>query len=186
MKIYIKHMVCSRCKMVVQGELEKAGLTPLSVSLGEVDVKEELSPEALRALDQALRSFGFEVIADQKGRIIEKIKNAIVELVHYGAEGADLRLSEFLSSRLHYEYSYLSGLFSEVQEMTIEKYLIAQRIERAKELLSYGELTLSAIALQLGYSSPAYLSSQFKKHTGLSPSAYKVLGENRRKNLEEV
>ncbi|MEO6719238.1 MAG: AraC family transcriptional regulator [Ferruginibacter sp.] len=186
MKLYIKNMVCSRCKMVVRGELEKAGLHPLTVELGEVEIKEQPTAAALHQLDQSLQSLGFEIIDDRKSRIIEKIKNSIVELIHHTDENIDVNLSEYISQKLNYDYNYLSNLFSEVEGITIEKYLIAQKIEKVKELLKYDELTLSQIADQLGYSSVAYLSNQFKKQTGLSPSFYKSLKQNSRRNIEDL
>lgn len=186
MKLYIKNMVCSRCKMVVKAELEKAGLHPLTVELGEVEINEKPEMETLHQLDISLQSLGFEIIDDRKSRIIEQIKNAIVSLIHHSDENISVNLSEYISKRLHYDYNYLSNLFSEVEGTTIEKYFIAQRIEKAKELLKYDELTLSEIADRLGYSSVAYLSNQFKKQTGLSPSFYKSLKKNSRRNIEDL
>lgn len=186
MKLYIKNMVCNRCKMVVKAELEKAGLHPLTVELGEVEIKEELNTDILQQLDASLQVLGFEIIDNRKSRMIEKIKNNIVELIHHSDENIQVNLSEYISKQLHYDYNYLSNLFSQVEGITIEKYLIAQKIEKVKELLKYDELTLSQIADKLGYSSVAYLSNQFKKQTGLSPSFYKSLKQNNRRNLDEL
>lgn len=186
MNLYIKNMVCQRCKMVVKAELEKAGLHPLSVELGEVEIEEQPDINTLQQLDKSLQSLGFKIIDDRKSRIIEKVKNAIVELIHYSNNNLNKNLSHFLSQKLNYDYTYLSNLFSEVEGITIEKYFIAQRIEKIKELLKYDELTLSQIADRLGYSSVAYLSNQFKKETGLSPSFYKSLKQNRRRNIEDL
>lgn len=186
MKLYIKNMVCSRCKMVVKAELEKAGLQTLSVELGEVEVVNKPSMEILHKLDKSLQSLGFEIIDDRKSRLIEKIKNNIVELIHHNAENIPVNLSEHLSKKIHYDYSYLSNLFSEVEGTTIEKYYISQKIEKVKELLKYDELSISQIADRLGYSSVAYLSNQFKKQTGLSPSFYKSLKQNNRRNIEDL
>ncbi|MEP6712285.1 MAG: helix-turn-helix domain-containing protein [Ferruginibacter sp.] len=186
MKLYIKNMVCSRCKMAVKAELEKAGLQPVSVELGEVEIKEQPGVNKLQQLDASLQSLGFEIIDSRKNQLIEKIKNIIVELIHYSDENININLSEYLSKNLNYDYNYLSNLFSEVEGITIEKYFIAQKIEKVKELLKYDELTLSQIADRLGYSSVAYLSNQFKKQTGLSPSFYKSLKQNSRKNLEDL
>ncbi|MEW6470516.1 MAG: AraC family transcriptional regulator, partial [Bacteroidota bacterium] len=183
MVLYVRNMVCSRCKMVVKAELEKAGMEALSVELGEIELARKPSEEQLARFGRVLRSFGFELIDDKKGRIIEKIKNAIVELVHHTDGMIKHNLSDFIAGRLHYDYSYLSNLFSEVEGTTIEKYYIAQRIEKVKELLVYNELTLSEIADRMGYSSVAYLSSQFKKVTGLTPSFYKSLGAHKRRNI---
>ena len=186
MKLYIKNMVCSRCKMAVKDQLENNGLSPLSVNLGEAEIEEELSKARLLQLDISLKSLGFELIDDKKSQTIEKIKNAIVTLVHHSDQDLKTKLSVFISSRLHQDYNYLSNLFSEVEGTTIEKYFISQRIEKVKELLVYDELTLSEIAAQLGYSSVGYLSNQFKKITGFTPSHFKSLKEDKRKNIEEL
>ena len=180
-------MVCSRCKMLVKAELEKAGFNPLTVELGEVEIESEPTDEVLEQLNASLQKLGFEIIDDRKSRIIEKIKNAIVELIHHKSyENMSVNLSEFISQKLNYDYNYLSNLFSEVQGITIEKYFIAQKIEKVKELLKYDELSLSQIADRLGYSSVAYLSNQFKKQTGLTPSFYKTMKTNSRKNIEDL
>lgn len=180
-------MVCSRCKMLVKAELEKAGLNPLTVELGEVEIENEPTDEVLEQLNASLQKLGFEIIDDRKSRIIEKIKNAIVELIHHKSnENMSVNLSEFISQKLNYDYNYLSNLFSEVQGITIEKYFIAQKIEKVKELLKYDEMSLSQIADRLGYSSVAYLSNQFKKQTGLTPSFYKTMKTNSRKNIEDL
>ncbi len=179
-------MVCSRCKMVIKAQLENMGLRHLSVNLGEVEIEEELSKEELLQLDTTLRALGFELIDGKKSQTIEKIKNVIVKLVHHSNHNIKTNLSAFITSQIHQDYNYLSNLFSEVEGTTIEKYFIAQRIERAKELIVYDELTLSEIADQLGYSSVAYLSNQFKKVTGFTPSYFKSLKEYKRKNIEEL
>jgi YesN/AraC family two-component response regulator len=179
-------MVCSRCRMVVTSELEKAGLKFLSVELGEIELKEEPSQSQLENLQASLKNLGFEIIDDKKSRLIEKIKNEVVKLIHHSDEDVKTNLSNHLSDKLHYDYTHLSKLFSEIEGTTIEKYLIAQRIEKTKELLVYDELSLSEIADKLGYSSVAYLSSQFKKVTGLTPTHFKALKEHKRKNIEEI
>lgn len=186
MKLYVKNMVCSRCKMVVKAQLESKGLRPLSVNLGEVEIEGELSKDQLLALNKSLKTLGFELIDDRKSQTIEKIKTSIVALVHHSDHHLKTNLSEFITSQVHQDYNYLSNLFSEVEGTTIEKYLIAQRIERVKELIVYDELSLSEIADQLGYSSVAYLSNQFKKVTGFTPSYYKSLKEYKRKNIEDL
>jgi AraC-like DNA-binding protein len=186
MKIYIKNMVCSRCKMVVKNELEKIGLHPVSVELGEVELSAIPTKIETEQLSNHLKQFGFEVIDNKKSRIIEQIKNIIVNIVHHSNDEINVNLSELLSSQLHYDYSYLSNLFSEVEGTTIEKYFIAQKIEKVKELLVYDELSLSEIAHQLDYSSVAYLSAQFKKVTGLTPTFYKSLKEHKRQSIEEL
>jgi AraC-like DNA-binding protein len=179
-------MVCSRCKMVVKAELEKAGLHPVTLELGEVELEGTPRADTLAQLNASLQNVGFEIIDDRKSRTIEKIKNAIVSLVHYSAENIGVNLSEYLAQKVNYDYNYLSNLFSEVAGTTIEKYFIAQKIEKVKELLKYDELTLSQIADRLGYSSVAYLSNQFKKQTGLSPSFYKSQKQNSRRNIEDL
>ena len=186
MKLYIKNMVCSRCRMVVKAEIEKAGLNPLVVELGEVELQAAPDKEQLAGLDRSLRHFGFEIIDDRKSQIINKIKNIIVRLIHGSDEYIVVNLSELIVAELNLNYRYLSNLFSEVEGTTIEKYFISQRIEKAKELIVYDELSLSEIAHQLGYSSVSYLSSQFKKVTGLTPTHYKSLKEHKRKNIEEL
>lgn len=184
--LFIKNMVCNRCIMVVQNELDKLGLDVKSIKLGEVIVGKELTAEEKEKLDAAFTPLGFEVIDDKKSRIIEKIKNTIIELVHHQDNGAKTNLSEVLSSKLNHDYNYLSNLFSEVEGTTIEKYFIAQKIEKVKELLVYDELSLSEIAFRMNYSSVAYLSNQFKKVTGLTPSHFKQIREDKRKPLDKV
>lgn len=179
-------MVCNRCKTAVQNEFEKIGVHPISIELGEVETSGEIPQKQLSDLQNSLKHLGFEVIDDKKSRLIEQIKTEIIRLIHYSEEIENTNLSNILSSKLHYEYNYLSNLFSEVEGTTIEKYFIAQRIEKVKELLVYDELTLSEIANQLGYSSVAYLSSQFKKITGLTPTFYKSLKESKRRNIDEL
>ena len=179
-------MVCSRCKMVVKDELIKFGLHPLQLELGEVQIAEELNKVQKDQLNSILQSFGFELIDDKKSQLIEKIKTTIVEMVHYSQQEVKIKLSQHLSSKLHHDYNYLSNLFSEVEGTTIEKYLIAQKIEKVKEWLKYDERSLSEIADLLGYSSVAYLSNQFKKQTGLTPTFYKSLRIHTRKNLEDI
>ncbi len=186
MKLYIKNMVCSRCRMAVEAELNKAGLKARAITLGSVDLEEEPPKEALRNFNDGLVALGFELIDDRKSRIIEQVKNSIIELVHHSDEQVNVNLSTYLSTRLHYDYNYLSNLFSAVEGTTIEKYFIAQKIEKVKELLMYDELTLSEISDRLGYSSVAYLSGQFKKVTGLTPTYYKSLRADGRRNIEEL
>ena len=184
--LFIKNMVCNRCIMVVQNELDKLGLAVKNIKLGEVTLDKEPTAEEKDKLDKALVLLGFELIDDKKSRIIEKIKNIIIELVHHQNNDAKTNLSDVLSSQLHHDYNYLSNLFSEIEGTTIEKYFIAQKIEKVKELLVYDELSLSEIAFRLNYSSVAYLSNQFKKVTGLTPSYYKQIRDDKRKPLDKV
>ena len=184
--LFIKNMVCNRCIMVVQNELDKLGLDVKNIKLGEVTLDKEPTTDEINKLDKALILLGFELIDDKKSRVIEKIKNVIIDLVHHQDNNTKTNLSDVLSSQLHHDYNYLSNLFSEVEGTTIEKYFIAQKIEKVKELLVYDELSLSEIAFRLNYSSVAYLSNQFKKVTGLTPSYFKRIREDKRKPLDKV
>jgi AraC-like DNA-binding protein len=186
MQLYIRNMVCNRCILVVKNELEKMGYNPLTVQLGEVELKEELSRDELATFQNRLNDLGFELIDDTKSKLIEKIKLLVIQLIHHGDGQMHENYSEYIAAKLNKEYNYLSHLFSEVEGTTIEKYIINQKIERVKELLVYNELTLSEIADSLGYSSVAHLSGQFRKVTGLTPSYFKKLKENKRKPLDEV
>ena len=184
--IFIKNMVCDRCIMVVQNELEKLGLDAKNIKLGEVILSKEITSLEKENLSKTLEPLGFEVIDDKKGRIIVKIKNIIIDLVHHQDSDVKTNLSDVLSDKLHHDYNYLSNLFSEVEGTTIEKYFIAQKVEKVKELLVYDELSLSEIANRLNYSSVAYLSNQFKKVTGLTPSHFIQIKEAKRKPLDKV
>lgn len=186
LKLYVKNMVCNRCIMVVKSELEKLGLQVYSAQLGEIEIEGEISASQKKGVNETLQKFGFSLIDDKKSQLIEKTKAALVELVHQRNGELKQNLSDYLSEKLNHEYKYLASLFSEVEGSTIEKYFIAQKIERVKELLVYDELTLSEIAYQLNYSSVAHLSSQFKKVTGLTPSYFKNLKTVKRKPLDEV
>lgn len=186
MTLFIKNMVCDRCIMVVRDELEKAGLAAGNIVLGEVELLDTPTAAQLGQLQTSLNAIGFEIIDDRKSRIIEKIKSIIIRLVHHTDEKPATNLSAIIAAEIHYDYNYLSALFSEVEGTTIEKYLIRQKIERVKELLVYDEYSVSEIADMLGYSSVAHLSSQFKQVTGLAPSHYKNIKENRRNPLDKV
>ncbi len=179
-------MVCIRCKMVVKDQLQHLGFHPVIVELGEADIKENLNPDELEQVRVALLKSGLELMEDKKSVLIQKIKNIIVELVHYSEEPLVVNLSEHLHQKLNHNYTYLANLFSQVQGTTIEKYFISHKIERVKELLVYNELNLTEIAYLMHYSSVAHLSAQFKKVTGLTPSHFKQLKEKRRKMLEEL
>lgn len=184
--LHIKNMVCNRCIMAVDKALRDLGLHPVSIVLGEASVMETIPQETLSVLRDSLSSLGFELIDDRRSQIIEQIKSEVIRLVHYDDAGLKVNLSELLSRTIGRDYGSLSKLFSEVTGTTIEKYHIAQKIERAKELLAYGELSLNEIADLLGYSSAAYLSAQFKSVTGLTPSHFRKAGASRRKPLDEV
>src|SRR5688572_19203920 len=179
-------MVCIRCKMVVKAELTKLGLDYTVVELGEAEIQENTSAEQLDQLKQALLKSGLELMDDKKSVLIQRIKNIIVELVHYSDEPLNMKFSEYLGHKLNHDYTYLANLFSEVQGITIEKFFIAHKIERVKELLVYNELNLTEIAYQMHYSSVAHLSAQFRKMTGLTPSHFKQLRQKRRNMLEDL
>ena len=187
MTLHIKNMVCLRCKMTVESELKRLGFDPLSIELGEVVFKQNLSSEQIEIIENALNKYGFEVITDKRSQIIEQIKTAAIEYI-YENDAAEQRLnfSDYLEKKLLKDYTYLSNLFTEMVGSTIEKYLINLKIERVKELLVYDELTLSEIAFQLGYSNVAYLSNQFKKITGLTPTYFKTVKDNKRQSIEKV
>lgn len=186
MKLHIKNMVCNRCIMVVNDELEKLGLRPISIELGEVVLNKELSDIQKAQVKTALEKVGFELIDNRKGQLIERAKTLLIELVHRQNNELRTNLSDYLSQQLGHDYSSLSTLFSEVEGTTIEKFYIAQKIERVKELLVYDELSLSEIAHLLNYSSVSHLSNQFKKITGLTPSHFKQIGAVKRKPLDEL
>jgi len=179
-------MVCNRCKWVVKTELEKLGHEVMVVNLGEVELKNEVSANQLQNIEKKLEEFGFELISDKSSVLIEQIKTLIIELVQKPDELEKQNLSQYLSQQLYKDYSALSKLFSEVTGITIEQYFILQKIERAKELMVYDELSLTQIAWELGYSSVAHLSSQFKKVTGLTPSHFKNLKHKQRNSLDEI
>lgn len=187
MVLYIKNMVCNRCKTAVLHLLNEAGVQPLHIALGEVTVADSLlTDDVLHTISQSLLLAGFELIDNRKSRIIEKIKNLVIELVHRTDEQPREKYSELIAANLHYEYSYLSKLFSEVEGVTIEHFIISQKAERIKEYLVYDEFSLSEVAFRMGYSSVAHLSAQFKKATGLTPSHFKRIGAQLRKPLDEA
>ncbi|WP_025002811.1 helix-turn-helix domain-containing protein [Prevotella dentasini] len=184
--LHIKNMVCDRCKMAVGMVLTAAGLHPLSIELGEVSVEEDVSPDRLGLLRESLGRLGFELLGDRRQQIVDAVKSALIRLVRYGDNRSRQTVSSYLSSELHQDYSALSRLFSEEEGKTIERYYIELRIERVKELIGYGELTLTQIALQMNYSSTAYLSSQFKSVTGMTPSQFRAAKGSVRKSLDKV
>lgn len=179
-------MVCIRCKMLVKDELTKLGLHYTMVELGEAEIMGNISAAQYDQLKLSLLKSGLELMDDKKSVIIQKIKNLIIDLVHYSEEPLTINLSAYLSQKLNYDYTYMANLFSEVQGVTIEKFFISHKIERVKELLVYNELSLTEIAYQMHYSSVAHLSNQFKKVTGLTPSYFKNLKNKRRSALEDL
>jgi len=186
MKLYVKYMVSLRCKLIVKAELKKIGLEYVVVDLGMVEILDNITPEQHDTLKINLAKSGLELLDDKRSILIEKIKNVVVELIHYSDEVPKVNFSEFLSEKLHYDYTYLSNIFSEVKGITIQQFIILNKIERVKELILYDELNLSEIAYKLNYSSVAHLSNQFKKITGLSPSFFKYLKQTRNDNLENL
>ena len=186
MKLYIKYMVSLRCKMMVKEELKKLGLKYVVLDLGMVEVLEDITQEQRDQLKINLLRSGLELLDDKRSILVEKIKNVITELIHYSDELPTINYSDFISEKLNYDYTYLSNIFSEVKGITIQQYIIINKIERVKELLLYDELNLTEISHKLHYSSVGHLSNQFKKITGLSPSYYKQLKQKRKGNLENM
>jgi AraC family transcriptional regulator len=187
MVLHIKNMVCDRCIMVVEQQLAALGFTVTSIVLGQVSIAEEADENDLSRVRAAIKLLGFELIDEKRKQQVERIKNVIVEMVHH-TDPQDIRVnySDYISSRLERDYPYLSNLFSESEDITIEKYIINQKIEKVKELLEYDELNLNQIALQMGYSSTAHLSTQFKNVTGITPSKFKAMRSSNRKPLDMV
>ena len=186
MKLYIKYMVSLRCKMMVAEELQKLNIPFTVLELGMVDITSDLRSEQLALLKSNLLKSGLELMDDKKSILIEKIKNLVIQMVHHSEELPRVNHSEYISDQLGYDYTYLANIFSEVNGVTIQQFIINHKIERVKELILYDELNLTEISQKLHYSSVAYLSNQFKHITGLSPSFYKQLKGKRKDNLENV
>ena len=185
-KLYIKNMVCPRCIMAVDDLLSNMNIAHSNIKLGEVELHEKLNTKQLSELNASLKKLGFEIIDEKNERIASQIKSAIVAWVHMSENTDNTRLSDFLCNELNADYSHLSKLFSETEGTTIEKYYIAQKIEKAKELLSYNELNINEIAYKLSYSSVAHLSAQFKKTTGLTPTQFRNTHSPTRKALDQI
>lgn len=179
-------MVSLRCKMVVQDELDTAGIAYHSIQLGRVDLIEALNKEEHDDLKEKLIRYGLELLDDKEAILVERIKNVVVEMVHYAEELPRENYSYHISHALNYDYTYLSNQFSRVSGITIQQYIIQHRVERVKEMILYDELNMTEIAYQLQYSSVAHLSNQFKKITGLTPSEFKHLLEKRMTPLELI
>jgi len=186
MKLYIKYMVSLRCKMLVMEELKKIGLNYVFVDLGVVEIPINITLDQRNQLKKNLLKSGLELLDDKRSIIIEKIKNIIVEMIHYSDELPKVNYSDYISEKLGYDYTYLANMFSEVKGITIQQFIIIHKIERVKELLIYDELTLTEISHRLHYSSVAHLSNQFKKNTGLTPTYYKQLKNKRKRSLEDL
>jgi AraC family transcriptional regulator len=187
MLLHVKNMVCDRCILVVRQQLEGLGLTVKEISLGKVRLEQDLSKKQLQDIASAFAILGFELIDKEKDQLIENIKTQVIELVHH-SDLNEVRQSliTLIAQRMNKDYAYLSRLFSDSEGLTIEKYIIHQKIEKVKELLEYGALNLNEIALKMGYSSSAHLSTQFKSVTGISPSVYKMQDSGQRKPLDHL
>ena len=179
-------MVCPRCITAVQQAVEEVGLSIVDIQLGKVNIKENASPEQKQLLKEQLAKKGFQLLDDKHSQLINAIKSIIIQEVHHKKVLSPVNFSTLLSEQLHSDYFYLSRLFSSVEGQTIERYILTQKIEKVKELLTYDEMTIAEIAYQLHYSSPAHLSTQFKKITGMSPSAFKKLQHQERRFLDEI
>lgn len=186
MKLYIKYMVSLRCKLLVEEELRRSGINFLLIDLGVVELKEDISAEQREQLKTNLSKSGLELLDDKKSILMERIKNVIIEMIHYSEELPKVNYSDYISEKLGYDYTYLSNIFSEAKGITIQQYIINNKIERVKELLLYDELNLTEISYRLHYSSVAHLSNQFRKITGISPSYFRKLKLKRKGNLENL
>jgi len=186
MKLYIKHMVSLRCKMMVKNELKRLGLRYVVVELGMVEMLEDITEKQRQQLKENLSKSGLELMENKKAILIEKIKSLVIEMIHYSDEFPKQNYSDYISQKLGYDYTYLANTFSEVKGVTLQQFIITHKIERVKELILYDELNLTEISYKLHYSSVAHLSNQFKKITGLSPSFFKQLKEKRQGNLENL
>lgn len=184
--IHIKNMVCPRCISAVSNILQELDLPYSSIKLGEVELTSSLSVETKNTLSKALQNSGFSLINDRRSQLIEQMKTLVVDKIHHSSEELDIKWTDYISEKLHLDYKYLSSLFSSVESITFEQYIINQKIERVKELIVYDELNLSEIAFKLNYSSVAYLSNQFKKITGMTPTQFKKSIDKNRKSLDEI
>lgn len=180
-------MVCNRCRGAVKTIAENVGLNPVRIQLGELEIEEEtLSPEVIKQLNNSLTKLGFERIDDKKSQMIEKIKNTVINYIYYSDGDFKISWSALITDKLNYEYNYISNLFSSFEGITLEQYIIPQKVEKVKELLSYEELSLNDIAFKLGYNSTAYLNTQFKKVTGMTPGQFRKLTKKTRNSLDKL
>jgi AraC family transcriptional regulator len=186
MLLNIKNMVCARCIQAVHKEIEEHGFQVAHIDLGTALVSPEPTANQLHTLKVGLNNLGFDLIDDTRSKLVERIKNFVVQTIHHSESLGQVNFADLLSSQLHKEYSYLSRTFSEHESLTLEKFIILQKVEKTKSLLQDNELTLSEIAWQMGYSSSAHLSTQFKSITGISPRAYKSGAMNDRKGLDAI
>ncbi len=179
MKLYIQNMVCLRCKIMVKAKLQELGIGYKRVDLGEIEIYEKLPEDKLYQLKECLLTMGLKLIEDQKAVLVEKIKSLIIEMVHYEDEFPNVKHSCYISEKLHHNYTYLANLFSEIKGCTLESFIIMHKIERAKEMILFDDISLTEIAYKLNYSSVGHLSNQFKKVTGLTPSFFKKIKQKR-------
>ena len=187
MILHVKNMVCDRCVMIVRQQLQAQGFEVTTISLGQVEVAPDPNPEQLQQISASFQVLGFELIDREKDQLIERVKTEVINLVHYSdLNELNQSLMQLVAERLHKDYAYLSRLFSDAEGITIERYVIQQKIEKVKELLEYGEFNLNEIAFRMGYSSSAHLSTQFKSVTGISPSKYKSSATMNRKPLDKL
>ncbi|MFZ1255813.1 MAG: helix-turn-helix domain-containing protein [Saprospiraceae bacterium] len=186
MKLFIKNMVSIRCKMVVDSELQKLGIKIISIKLGEVEIQDDVPIQLLDVFKMALLKGGLELLVDSKSILIEKIKNVIIEMIHYSDELPVKNISEYLSSKLNYNYSYLSTIFTEVKGISIEHFIISHKIERAKEFIVYDDLSLKEIAYKLHYRNVSHLSEQFRNFTGLTFTHFKKMKDQKLRALEDL
>ena len=186
MKLYIKNMVSLRCKILVKEELNRLGLHFVQIELGNIEIMEDLSAAQRDTLKINLLQLGLELLDDKKTILIERIKNVIIEMIHYSDELPNINYSDYISQKLNHDYTYLSNVFSEVKGITIQQFIIIHKIEKVKELLLYDEFNLTEISYRLHYSSVAHLSNQFQKITGLRPSFFKKVKQKRQLNLEDL
>ncbi len=186
MKIYIKYMVSQRCKMAVKEEFRRLGIRYANIELGEVEIFDNITQKQREALKVSLHNCGLELMDDRRNILIEKVKNLITEMIHFNDELPKINYSDFISERTQHDYTYLSNMFSQVKGITIQQFIINHKVERIKELISYGELNMTEIAWKMNYSSVAHLSNQFKKITGFSPSHFKQSKQKTRNPIEEI
>ncbi len=186
MRLFIKYMVSIRCISAVSAILKECKIQPHNTQLGEIEIPDDVSTEQMKLLDQKLKQAGFELMEDKKAQMIEKTIGVIIDMIHNQEDGPKVNYSDYISEKLHFDYTYISNVFSHIKGITIQQFIIIHKIERIKELIIYNELSISEIAWKLNYSSAAHLSNQFKKITGLTPSSFKALKIRLRKPLEEV
>jgi AraC-like DNA-binding protein len=186
MRLFIKYMVSIRCVSAVKKVLKDCNIHPENTQLGEIEIPDSTNKDQLSLLESKLKAIGFELMEDKKAQMIEKTINVIIDMIHNQEDNPKMNYSEYISQKIHFDYTYISNVFSHLKGMTIQHFIILHKIERIKELIIYNELTISEIAWKMNYSSAAHLSNQFKKMTGLSPSTFKALKIRLRTPIEEL